>query len=115
MSIRGAWLWGLEGTGHVAPCLLLTLSVVAGWEGTSSVWSLPLYLGECLLTIIPVLTFLPPDSGSWTAGPTPILLFPGSVAGAGMPKALTLTVTGWWGRGNLLVFFPSLRSSYRLS
>lgn len=44
--------------------------------------------GECLLTIIPVLTFLPPDSGSWTAGPVPLHLFPGSVAGARTPREL---------------------------
>lgn len=40
------------------------------------------------MTIIPVLTFLPPDRGSWTAGPVPLHLVPGSVAGARTPKEL---------------------------
>lgn len=40
------------------------------------------------MTIIPVLTSLPPDTGSWTAGPVPLHLFPGSVSGVGRPKAV---------------------------
>lgn len=101
MGIGGNWRCGIP------PARKLSV-FVAGWEGTSNLWSLPVYLGECLLTIIPVLTFLPPDNGSWTAGLIPLCLFSGSVARASMPKAQrTLVVTGWWGRGSLLVFFTN--------
>lgn len=48
----------------------------------------PGFVVPCLLTIIPVFTFLPPDSGPWTAGPVPFHLLPGSVAGARAPKDL---------------------------